>query len=104
VQPIQRTLGRVTGLTLTALIVVAVAAATGSGTGSDPQRASITAAFAGAHLIPAASVPDPCHGPGALIRTHGQVREVSLARGLLAYQHKASGTFVGLCGTTPQGS
>lgn len=103
-QPIQRTLGSVTGLTLTALIVVAVAAATASGTGRDPQHASLTAAFAGARLMPAAAVPDPCHGPGALIRTHGRIREVSLARGLRAYQHKAPGTFVGLCGTTPQGS
>jgi hypothetical protein len=100
----QRTLGGLKGLALTALIVVPVSAATTSDmVGGVPHR-SITEALAGDLVAPAADVPVRCHGTGALIRLHGRIREVGLVRGLLTYQHKVPGTFVRLCGTTPQRS
>ena len=105
-QPIQRTLRGVKGLALLALVAIPVTAATALGSADqDTPHGSVTAAYAGAQVAPAANVPDLCHGPGALISAHGRIHEVGLVRGLLTYEHKAPGTFLRLCTVaTPQGS
>ncbi|MCA1981787.1 MAG: hypothetical protein ACXVDH_02720 [Nocardioides sp.] len=100
-------LGIVLGLALTALVVIPVTAAVVSSAEEDTPHGSVTAGLARDLTTPAADVPDRCHGTGALIRTHGRIHQVSLARGLRTYEHKAPGTFLSLCprgDATPQGS
>ena len=110
--PFRRALSGVKGLALTALIVIPVTAAAVVEADHDTPHGSVTAALAQGVAVPAAHIPERCHGTGALIRTHGRVRQVSLVRGLRTYAHQAPGTFIKLCtgstatapGATPQGS
>ena len=111
-QSFHRALSGVRGLALTALIVMPVTAAVVVESDHDTPHGSVTAALAQTVSTPAAQVADRCHGHGALIRTNGRIRQVSLVRGLRTYAHKAPGTFIRLCtsspaagsGTAPQGS
>ena len=98
-QPFLRALGGVRGLALVALMAIPVTAATMVPADRDTPHGSVTAALAQDLLVPAARTPSPCHGTGAIIRTrHGHLRQVSLARGLLTYEHKRPGSFLELCG------
>lgn len=99
-------LGFVMGLALMALMVIPVTAAVISSAEEDTPHGSVTAGLARDLTTPAANVPQRCHGGGALIRSHGRIRQVTLARGLQTYEHRAPGTFIGLCPVTPtpQGS
>jgi hypothetical protein len=101
VHRLQRALGGVKGLALMALIVLPVTAATAvAAADDDTPRGSVTSAFARAVVVPASQTDQQalCHGPGALVLTrHGRLREVSVARGLRTYEHKAAGTFIMLC-------
>ena len=102
-QLIRHLLGGLLGLASTALIVLPVAAAMSTSADRDTPHGSVTAALARDLTTPAAVVPERCHGTGALIRTRGRIRQVSLARGLRSYQHAARGRFVSLClDATPQ--
>lgn len=94
------------GLALTALVLLPVTAATAVVSADhETPHGSVTATLAQGIATPAAQAPDPCHGTGALIRTRsGKVRQVSLARGLRTYEHKAPGSFLRLCGVTPAGA
>lgn len=107
-QPIRHALRGVTGLALAALVVVPVTAAVVASADDDTPHGSVTAALSGPLVTPAAQAPQRCHGTGALIRTHGRIHQVSLARGLQTYEHHAPGTFLTLCspagGATPQGA
>ena len=95
-------------LAVTALVAVPVTSAIVDSAETDTPYGSVTAALAQAITVPAASRPQRCHGPGALIRTHHRIRQVSVSRGLRTYEHQAPGTFLGLCSVggdaTPQGS
>ena len=115
-QPFRGTLSGVKGVALTALIVVPVTAAAVVEADHDTPHGSVTAQLARNIAVPAAQIPDRCHGNGALIRANGRIRQVGLVRGLRTYTHKAPGTFIKLCtgptasdpgsdaGATPQGS
>jgi hypothetical protein len=109
VQPIRHALRGVSGAALTALVVIPVTAAVVASSDDDTPHGSVTAALSEALTTPAALAPQRCHGTGALIRTHGRIKQVSIARGLQTYEHRAPGTFLTLCTTangtaTPQGS
>ena len=100
-------LGVVMGLALITLVVIPVTAAVVSSAEKDTPHGSVTAGLARKLTAPAAQVSQRCHGTGALIRTHGRIHQVTLARGLQTYEHRAPGTFVSLCPggvATPQGS
>ncbi|WGL52737.1 hypothetical protein P5P86_02670 [Nocardioides sp. BP30] len=97
-QPFHGALGSIKGLAVAALLVTPVTTASLAPVGRDSSLGSVTEAFAGAITAPAAQGTQHCHGAGALIRTpRGRLRDVSLARGLRTYQHKAPGSFVRLC-------
>ena len=98
--PFRSALRGLAGLALTALVALPVTAAISSASGEDTPPGSVTDALARGVAVPAADAPSRCHGAGALIRHHGRVERVSLARGLRTYEHRAPGTFLRLCPDT----